>query len=422
MPEYNYIIDTGVIVPDTSTILSNVQDEYRASLGQNLNVDPATPQGALIAAETLARTGVIKNNAQLANQINPEQSTGVFLDGVCNLLGIARGQNQSTTASGIRVTGNSTVSVNAGARVQTSDGDVFLIATSFTIPVSGVLNNVEIVSAEYGMIQVPPGQMTILDGTIGWGTIEMVPGQTLVVDGSTSMKDPKLRNFRNQRLATQGVGSSAAIRAAALGVANVTSCQVVENNTGQHATAINGVPFTLDNGMWVCVAGTPNADDLAMALYKAHQGGCPWDYGASAGVPVEAPLGHKVVDESSLQPYYVKWTTPVEYDGYVHIEVRQSNTVADPESAVRNAILEYVTGQEDGELGLVVGAGFSAFEIAGSVSRQLPGMYVSLCKVAYVPRGAAAPVYPAGFDYNFDMQMWDQISMLSGNIQVVLQS
>lgn len=419
MAGYEFIIDTGVIVPDTVSIRSDVETEYKNALGQNLNTDASTPQGAIITAETLARTGVIKNNAELANQINPNVSRGVFLDAVCSLLGITRGQNQSTVATGVRATGDSATKVNAGSRVQTGNGDIFILAADFTIPVGGVVNNCILSSQEYGDIPLPVGQLTILDGTIGWGTMEVVAAQTFVVAGSTSMKDPKLRNFRNQRLATQGVGSVAAIRAAVLGVANVTSCQVMENNTGIVQT-VNGVPFTLSNAVWVCVAGTPNADELAMALWKAHQGCCPWDYGSSAGVPVDSPDGHRVIDPSSQQPYNTKWTTPVDYDAFVHIEVAQQNTVADPESAVRNAILQYATGQEDGELGLVVGANYSAFEVAGAVARQLPGMYVKKCMVAYVPKGDPAPIYPAGFDYEFTMQPWDQLTILSGNIQVVL--
>lgn len=419
MSQYNYVIDSGTIVADTSQILSEVQTEYKQALGQNLDLDAATPQGALITGETLARTGVMKNNAEVANQINPNLARKTFLDAVCALLGIERGKNQSTVATGVRIAGVSATQINAGSRLQTADGDIFLLANSVTIPVSGVVNNASLVSQSFGAIPIPVGTLTILDGTIGWGSCEIVAVQTLVVLGSTSMQDNRLRNFRRQRLATQGLGSTEAIWAAILGVANVTSCQVVENNTGATGT-INGVPFTLPNAIWACVAGTPNPDDLALAMYNAHQGGCPWDYGTGAGVSVESPNGHKVVDPNSLQPYRVKWTTPVNFDGYVHIEVSQQNTVADPEASVRNAILQYATGQLDGELGLVVGASFSAFEVAGAVSRQIPGMYVKKCQVAFVPAGNPAPVYPAGFDYEFAMDPFEQVSLLSGNIQVVL--
>ena len=69
---YNYVNRTGVIVPDTSDIQSDVQDEYRSALGTDLDVSPQTPQGRLIAGETTSRTAVAVNNATLANQIKPK--------------------------------------------------------------------------------------------------------------------------------------------------------------------------------------------------------------------------------------------------------------------------------------------------------------------------------------------------------------
>ena len=69
---YNYINTTGLIVPDSSEILTEVQNEYVAAFGADLQVNnPNSPQGLLINAETQARIAVANNNATLANQINP---------------------------------------------------------------------------------------------------------------------------------------------------------------------------------------------------------------------------------------------------------------------------------------------------------------------------------------------------------------
>lgn len=70
MGDYNFIVETGVIVPDTSDQLAQVP-EYRTAFGDDLDVSPETPQGVLIAAETESRDSVARNNAALANQINP---------------------------------------------------------------------------------------------------------------------------------------------------------------------------------------------------------------------------------------------------------------------------------------------------------------------------------------------------------------
>ena len=80
MADYIYIVQSGVILPDTAVVLGQVQAEYKLVFSANLNVAPTTPQGMLINLETLGRVAVLANNAQLANQINPNEAGGVFLD------------------------------------------------------------------------------------------------------------------------------------------------------------------------------------------------------------------------------------------------------------------------------------------------------------------------------------------------------
>lgn len=44
MASYQYIESTGVIVPDTETLLDEVQQVWRGILGEDMPVDPETPQ------------------------------------------------------------------------------------------------------------------------------------------------------------------------------------------------------------------------------------------------------------------------------------------------------------------------------------------------------------------------------------------
>ncbi len=415
---YNFLVSTGTVVANTQDILDQVQAEYRAALGANINLAASTPQGGLVATETTARTYVMKNNVEVANNINPNYAYGVWLDAVCSLLGIDRGTNQSTIGTGVQITGDANTFVRAGSRVQTTAGDVFVTSADVTIPVGGI-TTVPVQSQQYGSIPLPEGDLTILDGTIGWGTATVLPSTTVVM-GQIALKDPQLKNRRNKQLAKQGVGSSAALQAALLSVANVTSCQVIENNTGA-AGVVNGVQFTLPSAMWACIGGTPDVNEVAMAMYQAHSSGCPWDFGAAGyGDPVGSPNGVAVVDPSTGKTYYVKYTTSKKYDCYVRIGVRQQTSVSDPQLSVQNAIMAYASGQEEGEDGLVVGADVSAFEMAGAVARALPGMYVKYCSVAVVPAGSPTPAYPADYVSEFLMPVYGEATLQINNITVDL--
>ncbi|MBP3932282.1 MAG: hypothetical protein J6D44_00175, partial [Pseudomonas sp.] len=96
MADYNYIVSTGVIVPDTASLRSEVEAEYKSVLGADLPVTPETPQGVLITAEVESRDGMVRNNAELANQINPDIAGGVWLDAIWAL---TRGKRRGATRS-----------------------------------------------------------------------------------------------------------------------------------------------------------------------------------------------------------------------------------------------------------------------------------------------------------------------------------
>lgn len=413
---YNYLISTGTIVDDTTDLLTDVQLEYKTALGANLNLAANTTQGSLITGEAVARTNVMKNNADMGSLINPNLSYGIYTDAICSLLGISRGENISTVGNNITLTGNANTPIPAGARVQTVNGDIFTIFAPVTIPV-GLSIPAVIESSVFGPIPLPVGPLKILDGVIGWGAATVTSGSVVTL-GSLALSDPQLKTSRNQRLATQGVGSSAAIKAAILAVPNVTSCMVVENNTGSPGV-VNGVTFTLGNSFWVCVSGTPDPVALAQAMYNAHGGGVPWEFGSAGnGLPQNSPNGLPAIDPSTGLTYNVKNTTPILFDTYVNLVLRKSSNVATAVTTIQGAVITYASGKEDGEPGFVVGASVSAYEIAGTVARQIPGIYISSCMVACVPHGAAAPVYPSGFVSEYVMSPFNQATILPNNVTV----
>ena len=76
---YNYIVNTGVIVPDTSDLKNDVTAEYQDALGADMNTTAGTPQGRLIDAETLARSNVVRSNSLTANMFNINLAYGLSL-------------------------------------------------------------------------------------------------------------------------------------------------------------------------------------------------------------------------------------------------------------------------------------------------------------------------------------------------------
>lgn len=390
---YEYSNRTGLVVPDTQDLLEDVQDEYRAALGSGLNVNSSTPQGALIGSETIARTHVMRNNAEMANLINPNYSYGVALDALMSLTGSERGTNISTVVRRVAIEGNSQTFIPRNSRLSTGAGAIFITSEDITIGASGsALGTIQ--SVEYGDIEIPISDLRIIDGVIGWNAAR-ITSSSIVTPGSAEMSDAACRNMRMRRLFALGSSSSGAIKAAALATPNVRSVNVVEQNTGVAPAAVHGVGFSLPSAMWVCIDGSPDPQVLVNNLFRAHRGGCPWDYGnyggSNSGTPQDPPLGTPAIDPSTGLRYYVKWTKASEVDCWVIVRAKQPVGGANPVDTIPQLIVDYANGDISGEEGFVVGAPISGFDMAGAISAQMPGLFIQSVQVAITLAGGAEP-------------------------------
>lgn len=412
---YDYINSTGLVSADTSDVLTEVQQEFITALNlPNLNLDAETAQGTLIAAEVLTRQNIMKNNVEMANLMNPNYSYEIYLDAIAALLGLQRGSDTYTTGTAVAITGVSGTIIPAGSRVTSIGGDTFTISTQVTIGTDGTASGTVIASSA-GAIALAVGAMTIVDGVVGWGAIS-VTSSTAVVLGTSKMTDSQFKTFRRQSLFAQGRGPTGAIQARLLAVSNVDSVKVVENVTGQIATAVNGITFTLPNAVYICVAGAASDADIAAALWKA-RGGMPTDYGAAnQGTQVDAPNGTPVTDADSGIVYYVKFNRATQKTVYIKITANQGTSTASDQDVI-NTVVSYSEGDVSGMTGVEIGTDISSYEIAGAISNVYQGLFLTSVLVAVTDVGATAPV---DSDYSdlATINPWEIGVVSSGNISV----
>lgn len=232
---YNDQILTGTITTDTSTILTEVQDEYKVVFGSDLNINPETPQGLLITLETLARSAVADNNAALANQINPNIAGGVFLDAILALTGAQRTPATASTVVA-NVTGVALTVIPTTAVAVTTDGYQFSPETAITIGAAGTASGT-FIALTTGPIGVPIGALNKISvGVPGWETVN----NTVVgILGTNTQSDLEARRLRQNTLAIQGQSLAEAITGG-LYLSGVSSLKFQEN-TSASSTVINGV-------------------------------------------------------------------------------------------------------------------------------------------------------------------------------------
>lgn len=366
---YTEILSTGLIVPDTSSTLSEVQSEWKTAFGSDLIVTPDTPQGVMISAETTARNNFLNNNAALANQINPNYAGGVFLDAILALTGTQRISQTQTSVPSVTVTGVPGTTLPQGVQAATAAGDLFQSTATVVIPAGGS-TTVDFQSVAYGAIPCATNALTtIVTAVLGWETVTNGTAGTV---GTTTQSDQVARAFRQNTLAFQGLSLAEAITSALYATKGVTSLTFQENVAATTAT-INGITM-VSHSIYACVeGGTDNA--VAAALLENKSSGCAWNGGTTVNL----------VEPASGQTYAVKFDRPTPIGILVAATVHGASV-----AQVQNAILDYQagtvtdpSGNPANLQGFQVGTDVSPFEIAAAISIEIPGCFVSSVTISY---------------------------------------
>lgn len=359
MADYNYIIPTGVIVPDTATLRADVEAEYKAALGADLPVTPETPQGVLITAEVESRDGMVRNNAEVANQINPDIAGGVWLDAIWAL---TRGKRRGATRSqltGVLFSGVPGTPIPVGSlAVVSSSGARFRTIVNLEIgPAGTVIGSMEAV--EPGPTPAPIGSLTEIASTVlGWETVNNPSAAEI---GKSQESDVSSRRRRRNTLALQSVSPQEAIVSRIYNLDDVSSLSFRANITNA-PIVIDGVTI-MARSIYVCVDGGENID-IATAIL------------ASSGITdYSGSIEVSVIEPASGQVYTVRFDRPVERSFFARVTVKPSSL--DVMTIIPDAITKGAQGELDGDSGLAVNQDLSAFELSGYINQVEPRIFVT---------------------------------------------
>lgn len=358
MSDYQFIASTGVIIPDTSTLREQVENEFRDVFGQEIDLSPETPQGALVTMEVENRDAIARNNAELANQINPDIAGGIFLDAIWALMG---GQRLSATHSfltNIEFAGVPQTLIPKGSLAETQAGDAFETTSVLIIGNDGVTKG-DMRSVETGPVGCGAGELVrVASSVLGWETVNNPADAVL---GRVAESDIRTRRRRRNTLAKNTVSVGEAITSALYDIEGVESLSYRENYTDADQV-IDGVPL-VKHSIYVCVDGGLR-EAIAVALLRTKTVGAA--YNGSETVEVTEP--------SSGQVYNVKFDRPKEITVFCRVTVRKSPF--DAQTLIPDAVEKWVAGETDTDDGLAVGRDVSPFEIAAAVNTAEPRLFV----------------------------------------------
>ncbi|MFU9003733.1 baseplate J/gp47 family protein [Proteus sp. TSJ240517] len=394
MADYRYINNKGVIVPDTSTLRNRVEDEFRAVFGQSINLSPETPQGVLATMEIENRDAIVRNNAELANQINPDIAGGIFLDAIWALMGGERINATHSYLSDVEFMGIPGTIIPKGSQALTIMGAVFETLSPLIIANNGKING-DMRAKEYGSITCSIGQLNkVASSVLGW---EKVNNLTHAVVGRHAESDIKARRRRKQTLAKNTVSVADAITSSLYELEGVNSLSFRENFNDK-ALIVDGISL-LPHSIYVCIEGG-DSHEIAKSLLRTK----------TIGAAFNGDIEIKVIEPASGQEYPIKFSRPKEISVFCRVSVKKSNI--DAQTIIPNALEKWVQGEIDGDNGLVVGREVSPFEISAAVNAVEPHLFVTKVELSTDGKNWNVALIPIGLN---------QIARLpKGAVQVVI--
>lgn len=265
--------NNGIEQPSASSIREELEQMFISIWGNQINLDASSKQGQLITSLT---TIILEKNASIAKAVqsfnpktaeNDTESGMYWQDAIGNIYGMERIGATYTTVL-CNVSGRVGTVIPETAQAISTNGDIFKITQSVTIPSSGQIS-VYFTAVESGAIPADAGSVdTIYTPVVGWDTVNNT-SSGIIGSGIETRED-----FENRRVALLGKYSTnqvESIKAELLSVSGVVRCVVKENDTDNAVTLQN---ISLPAHSIYCVVEGGSLNDIGSAIRLRKSGGC----------------------------------------------------------------------------------------------------------------------------------------------------
>lgn len=369
---YDYVTGRGVIVPDTSSVLGDVQNEFKAVFGNDLDVSPETVQGRLIEMISRSRLFTIQACAAVSNMLNLNTANGFVLDDLGSLFLISR-QPATYTTTSVVLSGVSGTIVPEGTRLKTTGGEIFVNTEDYVI---GSPLNATFRAEKKGVVPCPADTLTIiLDAVNGLETANNPANPIL---GREMESDAEFRKRIKDSLNVNSIAVISAIKANLEQISGVVGTYLYDNYS---ASSVVVDDITVPAHSILAIVDGGDEDEIAQVLYNKKTIGA--GYCSTSSDPDIEIVSKTVLDPIYGTSYTVKFARPKIVNLVVDITVaRQNYTGDDLVSDVKSAIINWANGKNDAVDGLKIGEDVSPFEISAAVSNTLPEIFIRDCKIA----------------------------------------
>jgi uncharacterized phage protein gp47/JayE len=358
----SYIDAQGLHLETMSEIIDDLETKFKTIYGTDINLDPNSPDGQMIAIFAQAKTDILDLINQVYTSFDPDQAIGVSLDQRAAINGVQR-TGATYTVISVSITASEPALTIYG--LDTAVGEPFTVADANgnnfqlleTIVLSVGANTLQFRSSVSGAVASNPiTQVVTIIRAIDLTTNPQTP--TVIALGQNEQTDPQVRATRQAAVAKASIGFLPGTTGALKLIDGVTDARVYENATSTIDS--NGVPA---HAMWAIVDGGTSAN-IADLIYIKRNAGCGMK--GSVNVPILQVNG---------TTFNVLFDRPVYEDLYLNISVTSMDVAhsVDPtylanqilsnfvykiyEAADISAVTAFIKGLD--ALAVVVDAGFS---------------------------------------------------------------
>lgn len=260
------ITTTGITPKTLEQYRTDLEAVFKQAFGDDLNVEPSTPQGQIIGIVALLLSQADDNLISVASASNIYRAFGQQIDGLASILSVNRSAASRTQVTAT-LTGVAATIIPAGTRAQSINGDLFSLDSDVQLPGSGTIT-ATMFSVETGPIPLAANELTqIVDVVPGWETVDNSsagqPGQDVEADSAYRRKY-FIELFKNALSVLNSTIGRVRL------VEGVTDIIGRENDTNSTVT-IQNIDIDANSIALVVEGGSDN--EIAQAIYEGKTGG-----------------------------------------------------------------------------------------------------------------------------------------------------
>lgn len=266
----------GITVQTYQEIFDELAGGYREIYGQDINLNPDSPDGQRVAIEAQARLDLQSYGAYLYTQLDPDTAMGIALNTIIKLCGITRGPATRSQVD-VEITTDRPLTLTDDYTVEDDLGQAWV--TQEAVSLEAGTTTVTLFAENFGAIETDAGAVTE-PVTVVLGVTDITNPAAATV-GTDEETDEELRIRRNKSLITPATSSRGGIYTGVGNVRNVTDLVVYENDQDTTDSDLDMPPHSV----WAVVEGGA-VGDIAEAITKTKPAG-PVLKGAVEGIWIE---------------------------------------------------------------------------------------------------------------------------------------